>query len=98
MDCSPPGSSAHENFQARILEWGALSSLRGSSLSRNKDLRFLHLLHQQVGSLPLKCHLGSPLSTLLTYFWLCCVFTALHELSLVAASGSYSLLQALGTW
>ena len=23
MDCSPPGSSAHEIFQARVLEWGA---------------------------------------------------------------------------
>ena len=23
MDCSPPGSSVHEIFQARILEWGA---------------------------------------------------------------------------
>ena len=25
MDCSPPGSSVHEIFQARILEWGAIS-------------------------------------------------------------------------
>ena len=24
MDCSLPGSSLHENFQARVLEWGAL--------------------------------------------------------------------------
>ena len=24
MDCGPPGSSAHEIFQARILEWVAL--------------------------------------------------------------------------
>ena len=23
MDCSPPGSSVHEIFQARVLEWGA---------------------------------------------------------------------------
>ena len=23
MDCSPPGSSAHEIFQATVLEWGA---------------------------------------------------------------------------
>ena len=22
MDCSPPGSSVHEIFQARVLEWG----------------------------------------------------------------------------
>ena len=26
MDCSPPGSSAHGIFQARILEWVAFSS------------------------------------------------------------------------
>ena len=25
MDCSPPGSSIHGIFQARILEWGAIS-------------------------------------------------------------------------
>ena len=23
MDCSPPGSSIHRIFQARVLEWGA---------------------------------------------------------------------------
>ena len=26
MDCSPPGSSAHGIFQARTLDWGAISS------------------------------------------------------------------------
>ena len=30
MDCSPPGSSVHGIFQARILEWVAISSSRGS--------------------------------------------------------------------
>ena len=25
IDCSPPGSSIHEIFQARILEWGAIA-------------------------------------------------------------------------
>ena len=25
VDCSPPGSSAHGIFQARILEWGAIA-------------------------------------------------------------------------
>ena len=29
MDCSPPGSSAHGIFQARILEWIALSRGEG---------------------------------------------------------------------
>jgi len=27
MDCSPPGSSVHRIFQARVLEWGAFSAL-----------------------------------------------------------------------
>ena len=31
MDCSPPGSSVHGISQARILEWVATSSSRGSS-------------------------------------------------------------------
>ena len=28
MDCSPPGSSAHGIFQARVLEWGAIAFSR----------------------------------------------------------------------
>ena len=31
MDCITPGSSVHGIFQARILEWVAISSSRGSS-------------------------------------------------------------------
>ena len=26
VDCSPPGSSVHGIFQARVLEWGAIAS------------------------------------------------------------------------
>ena len=33
MDCSLPGSSVHGIFQARILQWVAISSSRGSSLN-----------------------------------------------------------------
>ena len=29
MDCSPPGSSVHGIFQARVLEWGAIASKMG---------------------------------------------------------------------
>ena len=35
MDCSPPGSSVHEILQARILEWVAISSSRGSFQPRD---------------------------------------------------------------
>ena len=31
VDCSPPGSSVHGIFQARILKWVAISFSRGSS-------------------------------------------------------------------
>ena len=35
MDCSPPGSSVHGILQARIQEWVAISSSRGSSRPRD---------------------------------------------------------------
>ena len=36
MDCSLPGSSVHGIFQARILEWVAISFAKGSSQRRNQ--------------------------------------------------------------
>ena len=36
MDCSPPGSSIHGIFLARILEWVAVSYSRGSSQPRDQ--------------------------------------------------------------
>ena len=36
MDCSLPGSSVHGILQARILEWVAIFSSRGSSLCRDQ--------------------------------------------------------------
>ena len=59
MDCGPRGSSVHGILQARILEWVALLSFRGSSQSRDRthisyisciDIRVLYHQH----------HLGSP--------------------------------------
>ena len=57
MDCSPPGSSVHGIFQARILEWVATSFFRESSQTRNQT----HVSCFAGESLPL-CHLGSPVS------------------------------------
>ena len=37
MDCSPPGSSVHGILQARILEWVAMPSSRGSSQPRDQS-------------------------------------------------------------
>ena len=36
MDCSPPGSSVRGILQARILEWVAMPSSRGSSPSKDQ--------------------------------------------------------------
>ena len=58
MDCSPPGSSAHGILQAKVLEWLAISSSRGSSQPWDGTQVF-RLLHWQAGSLPL-AHLESP--------------------------------------
>ena len=49
VDCSPPGSSVHGILQARILEWIAMPSSRGSW---PRDWTCLSL-HWQAGSLPL---------------------------------------------
>ena len=56
MDCSPPGSSVHGILQARILEWVAISSSRGSFGPESNP----RLLHWQADSLSLS-HQGSPL-------------------------------------
>ena len=41
MDCSPPGSSVHGVFQARVLEWGAIVELYTSFMRKNKLLSYL---------------------------------------------------------
>ena len=59
MDCSPPGSSVHGILQARILEWVALPSSRGSSQRRDQThLSYVSCIGRQV--LYQKCHQGSP--------------------------------------
>ena len=47
MDCSPPGSSVHGIFQARVLEWGAI----GFSLA---PLHYRHLSLQRYNDSQLK--------------------------------------------
>ena len=59
MDCSLPGSSVHGIFQARILEWVAVSFSRGFVLTQESNQCLLQLLHWQADSLPLS-HLGGP--------------------------------------
>ena len=46
MDCSPPGSSIHGIFQARVLEWGAIAFFHnGIRLKHKKRTKQCHL-HQ----------------------------------------------------
>ena len=42
MDCSPPGSSVHGIFHARILEWVAIFFSRGIFLTQGLKLGLLH--------------------------------------------------------
>ena len=51
MDCSPPGCSIPKIFQARILEWVAISFSRGSSWSRDGTLHLLHWQAEPPGKL-----------------------------------------------
>ena len=60
MDCSPPGSSVHWISQARILEWIAISSSRGSSRPGVEPVSHVASA-PQADSLPLS-HWGSPSS------------------------------------
>ena len=49
MDCSPPGFSVHGILQARIQEWVATPSCRGSSQGSNPGLPHCrHLLYHEL--------------------------------------------------
>ena len=58
MGCSPPGTSIHESFQARILEWVAISFSEGLHNPGIEPACPVALVFQ-VDSLPLT-HLGRP--------------------------------------
>ena len=56
MDCSPPGSSIHGIFQARVLEWGAIAF-------SNSILLYVNLLqsdYQTTGVIPLTSNCIQP--------------------------------------
>ena len=52
MDCSPPGSSVQGIFQARILEWAAISYFTGIFLTQGSNPRLQCHLHLQTDSVP----------------------------------------------
>ena len=58
-DCSPPGPSAHGVFQAKTLEWGAISYSRGSS---QLEIKLESLVSPAFSAdFSRLCHLGSPI-------------------------------------
>ena len=86
VDCSLPGSSVHGTFQARILEWVAISFSRGSSRSRNQTrISYIACIGRQV--LYHECHLGSPDICSVLYSWFPLKVT-LSERSLLTTSSN----------
>ena len=82
-NCSLPGSSVHEIFQARILEWVSVSFSRRIFPTQGSNPYLLHLLHLQVDSLPLVppgyfCHPIKKPHTQSSNF-LCLTFTSSWE-------------------
>ena len=65
MDWSQSGSSVHEIFQAKVLEWAARGSSQQGDLPNPGSNPYL--LNWQVDSL-LLCHLGSPSSCMVLLF------------------------------
>ena len=94
-DCNPPGSSVYEIFQARILEWVAISSSGRSSQPR--DWTHVSCVSCVAGGF-FTCWAirEASLCVYLIYFWLHWIFVAAHGLSLVAVSGDHSLVAVLG--
>ena len=66
MDYNLPGSSVQGILQARILEWVAMSSSRGSSQPRDQINLPLCLLLWQVGSLQLEPQVLSKIISIFT--------------------------------
>ena len=62
-DCSLPGSSVHETFQARIQEWVAISFSRQSSQPRDWTQVSTFIVHTSI--------FGHISAILFSVFWLC---------------------------
>ena len=82
MDCSLPGSSVHGIFQARILEWVAISYFRGSSWPRNwTHVSCVSCIGRQ--TLYHYRHLGSQNSNTLRHLYILLLFYKWHFLPLM---------------
>ena len=94
-DCNLPGSSVYEIFQARILEWVAISSSGRSSQPR--DWTHVSCVSCVAGGF-FTCWAirEASLCVYLICFWLHWIFVAARGLSLVAVGGDHSLVAVLG--
>ena len=72
MDCSPPGSSIHGIFQARVLEWGAIAFSTAGSMSSipSQELRS-HMPHCVAKKNFFNLNSGGNFATYLIYYYLC---------------------------
>ena len=76
MDCSPPGSSVHEIFQARVLEWGAIAFSSTGSKKDAKEMKTsskLSPIQLMILSITIDelCKLGQVITTLNHSFLIC---------------------------
>ena len=93
MDHSLPGSSVYGILQARILEWVAMSSYKGSSWLRNRTMSLVSCIGRWV--LYLQRHLGSPASKYPSTNYLLTVKGRILIVTLVwKISNRYCLIQA----
>ena len=94
MDCSPPGSSVHGILHgiSRMLKWVALQGiLQGVFPTQGLNPHLLHLLHLQVGSLPLEPpYLGSPYVLLVAHIKLLNIFIRILLHFFLCTSFKYS--------
>ena len=77
MDCSPPGSSVHEIFQARILKVGCHFLLQGNFLTQRSNPGLLHC--RQSPALQVNSLLTEPPGKRLTLPYLSLKLCSLHS-------------------
>ena len=90
MGCSPPGSSVRGILQARVLEWVAMTSSRGSFRPRDQTRVFyVCCISRQV--LSHQRHLGSPLYTFVVQLSSCVQLFATPRAAAHQASQSFTV-------
>ena len=85
MDCSLPGSSIHGIFQARVLDWVAISFSRGSSREYSNfiiqhKLFSLHFQHQFLKRMPFLHCVFVPTLSWIKWLWIHGVISGLSIL------------------